>query len=161
MRRPIILALVIVAGAFFFTSCSREGKVKEAGRQGMEEHGMPADWKFSLPKGDPAQGREIFVQLECYKCHEIKGEAFPTMAKGESGTGPELSQMAGMHPIEFYAESIVNPNAVIDPEDKARGYLGEDGKSKMPDYSDVLTVKQLADLAIYLASLKEAKHTGH
>lgn len=69
--------------------------------------------------------------------------------------------MAGMHPIEFYAESIVNPNAVIAPEDKARGYLGEDGKSKMPDYSDVLTVKQLADLAIYLASLKGAKHTGH
>ena len=161
MRRPIILALVIAAGAFFFTSCSREGKVKEAGQQGMEEHGMPADWKFSLPKGDPAQGREIFVQLECYKCHEIKGETFPAMAKGESGIGPELSQMAGMHPIEFYAESIVNPNAVIDPEDKSRGYLGEDGKSKMPDYSDVLTVKQLADLAIYLASLKEAKHTGH
>lgn len=161
MRRHIILALVIVGGEFFFTSCSREGKVKEAGQQGMEEHGMPADWKFSLPKGDPAQGREIFVQLECYKCHEIKGETFPAMAKGESGTGPELSQMAGMHPIEFYAESIVNPNAVIDPEDKARGYLGEDGKSKMPDYSDVLTVKQLADLAIYLASLKEAKHTGH
>ena len=27
------------------------------------------------------------------------------------------------------------------------GYVGEDGKSKMPDYNSVLTVKQVADLA--------------
>jgi mono/diheme cytochrome c family protein len=36
--------------------------------------------------------------------------------------------------------------------------VGEDGKSKMPDYSDILTVKQVADLAAYLASLKGGKY---
>lgn len=76
------------------------------------------------------------------------------------GIGPELSQMAGMHPVEFLAESIINPNAVIDPEDKEKGYVGEDGRSKMPDYSDVLTVRQVADLAAYLDSLKEKGHAG-
>jgi len=35
---------------------------------------------------------------------------------GEKGVGPELSQMGGMHPVEFLAESIANPNAVIDAE---------------------------------------------
>jgi mono/diheme cytochrome c family protein len=65
--------------------------------------------------------------------------------------------MAGMHPPEFFAESIINPNAVIDPDDKKLGYVGEDGKSKMPDYSSVLTVKQVADLASYIASLKGQK----
>lgn len=161
MRRPIILALVIVGGAFSFTSCSKEGKVKEKSRQEMGEHRMPADWRFSLPEGDPAQGREIFVQMECYKCHEIQGETFPMVAEGERGAGPELSQMAGMHPIEFFAEAIIHPNAVIDPDDKAKGYVGEDGKSKMPDYNDVLTVKQVLDMATYLASLKGAKHSSH
>lgn len=58
------------------------------------------------------------MELECYKCHEVKGESLPTVAETEKGIGPELSQMAGMHPPEFFAESIVNPNAVIDPEDK-------------------------------------------
>jgi hypothetical protein len=29
---------------------------------------------------------------------------------------PELSEMAGMDPPEFFAESIINPNAVIDPD---------------------------------------------
>ena len=66
--------------------------------------------------------------------------------------------MAGMHPVEFFAESIINPNAVIDPKGKELGCLGEDGKPKMPDYSDVLTIRQVADLAAYLASLKGQEH---
>ena len=69
--------------------------------------------------------------------------------------------MAGMHPPEFFAESIINPNAVIDPDAKKLGYVGEDGKSRMPNYNDVLTVKQLTDLAAYLASLKDGGHRSH
>lgn len=122
---------------------------------------MQAEWKFALPQGDPIEGRKVFVEMECYKCHEVGGETFPAVAAGEKGVGPELSQMAGMHPVEFFAESIINPNAVIDPKAKELGYIGEDGKSKMPDYSSVLTVKQVIDLATYLTSLKGAKHSGH
>ena len=69
--------------------------------------------------------------------------------------------MAGMHPVEFFAESIMNPNAVIDPDASEKGYLGEDGKSKMPDYSDTLTIKQVTDLAAYLASLKGQAGKAH
>ena len=140
-------------------SCSKETKHAEMAHQGGE--GMPAGWKFTLPRGDPVEGRKVFVELECYKCHEIMGESFPAPAAGEKGVGPELSQMAGMHPAEFFAESIINPNAVIDQEDRARGYLGEDGKSKMPDYNDVLTVKQVADVVAYLNSLKGGGHKTH
>ena len=69
--------------------------------------------------------------------------------------------MARIHPVEYFAESIINPNAVIYPGDKEKGYLGEDGKSKMPDYNEVLTVKQVTDLATYIASLKGQNHAGH
>ena len=72
--------------------------------------------------------------------------------------------MAGMHPPEFFAESIINPNAVIDPDAKKLGYVGEDGKSKMPDYNSVLTTKQVIDLAAYVGSLKAQKsheQAGH
>jgi mono/diheme cytochrome c family protein len=116
-------------------------------------HGTPKDWKFTLGKGDAAEGRKLFVEIECYKCHEIKGESFPSVAADEKGIGSELSQMAGMHPIEFFAESIANPDAVIDADAKEQGHVDADGKSKMPSFADVLTVKQLADLSTYLASL--------
>jgi mono/diheme cytochrome c family protein len=160
MHRIIALAGVLIV----FFACSKERKEKEVSHQEMGAHGMSSDWKFTLPKGDPAEGRKILVEVECYKCHEVKGEKFPALAEGEKGVGPELSQMAGMHPPEFFAESIINPNAVIDPDAQKLGYVGEDGKSKMPDYNSVLTVKQVVDLAAYIASLKGLKpneHTGH
>ncbi|MGH7775514.1 MAG: c-type cytochrome [Candidatus Binatia bacterium] len=155
MKRAIIfLVLMVLSGEFFLVACSREKKGKEAGGQ-MAGHGMPTQWKFTLPQGDAGAGRKIFVEVECYKCHEVKGEQFPAIAKAEKGVGPELSQMAGMHPVEFFAESIMNPNAVMDPDARQRGYLGDDGKSKMPNYNDILTAKQVVDLAAYLGSLKK------
>ncbi|MGH7796464.1 MAG: c-type cytochrome [Candidatus Binatia bacterium] len=123
---------------------------------GHGDHGTPKDWKFTLAKGDAAAGRELFIELECYK--EVKGENFPNVAENDRGTGPELSRMAGSHPIEFFAESIANPNAVIDADAKEEGHIGPDGKSKMPAFADVLTVKQLTDLATYLASLSGGAH---
>jgi len=154
-----LVALLIASGILSLVSCSKQEKQKETGE--MAGHGMAADWKFTLPAGDAAAGRKVFVEVECYKCHEVKGEKFPAVAEQEKGVGSELSQMAGMHPVEFFAESIINPNAVIDPKGKELGYLGEDGKSKMPDYSDVLTAKQVTDLATYLTSLKGQEHKSH
>jgi mono/diheme cytochrome c family protein len=152
MYRIIAFAVALMA---FFASCSKEKRVKkELSHQEMDVHGMPSDWKLTVSKGSPAEGRKLFVEMECYKCHEVKGEKFPGVAENEKGIGPELSQMARMHPPEFFAESIINPNAVIDPDAKKLGYVGEDGKSKMPDYNSVLTIKQVADLASYIASLK-------
>lgn len=161
MRVVILVLLFIPGGAFGLVSCSEGKKEKEVAHKEMGEHEMPADWRFTLPKGESLEGRKIFIELECYKCHEVRGETFPAVAAGEKGVGPELSQMAGMHPVEFFAESIINPNAVIDPKAKELGYIGEDGRSKMPDYSNLLTVKQVADLAAYIASLKGEKHSGH
>lgn len=161
MKRAIILLLLmILSGGVFLTSCSKEQKKEEAGR-GMAEHGMQASWRFTLPKGDPVGGRKVFLELECYKCHEIKGETFPAVSIAEKGVGPELSQMAGMHPMEFFVESIINPNTVIDPDAKEKVYLGDDGKSRMPNYNDILTVKQVSDLASYLASLKGEGRKSH
>jgi mono/diheme cytochrome c family protein len=149
----IALLLVVAAIAVGVVSCQKDHSVKPAAGGHDGEHGTPKDWKFTLGKGDAAEGRALFVEIECYKCHEIKGEKFPNVSADEKDVGPELSQMAGMHPIEFFAESIANPDAVIDADAKEQGYVGADGKSKMPSFADVLTVKQLADLATYLASL--------
>jgi len=149
----VSLFLVVVSIAVAVVSCQKHDSAKHDDGGHGDQHGMPKDWKFTLAKGDAAEGRKLFVEIECYKCHEVKGESFPNVAANEKGVGPELSQMGGMHPVEFFAESIVNPNAVIDEDAKEQGHVGPDGRSKMPSFADILTVKQLTDLATYLASL--------
>jgi mono/diheme cytochrome c family protein len=103
-------------------------------------------------------GRKVFVALECFACHEVRGEQFPSPAKATRGPGPALTGMGTHHPPEYFAESILNPNRVIvtGPE-----YTGADGRSRMPDYSESLTVRQLIDLVAYLKSLREEGHDGH
>ena len=41
------------------------------------KHGTPAGWTLSWPVGDASRGRAVFVRLECYSCHEVRGEQFP------------------------------------------------------------------------------------
>jgi hypothetical protein len=112
------------------------------------EHGTPEGWKFSWPLGNPVKGRAVFVKLECYSCHEVKGETFPAPS-GE--IGPELSVMGPLHDTEYFAEAILNPNAVIE---KGKGYEAADGSSKMPSYNDLVMVHEVVDLVAYLKGLK-------
>lgn len=110
------------------------------------EHHHPKDWRFTLPKGDGVKGREVFVKYECYYCHEVRGEDF---AFAGVDYGPELSQMGPLHPLEYFAESIMNPSAVASAQDR-----DANGKSRMPSYNDKMTVQELIDVSAYLASLK-------
>ncbi len=127
-------------------------------------HGTPRGWKLVWPKGDPAKGREVFTKLECYSCHEVRGERFP--APTDTGkVGPELAQMGPVHPAEYFAEAIINPSAVIE---KGKGYQAPDGTSKMPSYNDSVTVQEVIDLVAYLRQLRPAPgapagqgHGGH
>jgi uncharacterized protein involved in high-affinity Fe2+ transport len=73
--------------------------------------------------------------------------------------------MGDHHPVEYFAESILNPNAIIIT---GPGYTDADGLSIMPDYRDSLTVAELIDLVAYLKSLQgehatsgAAPHDGH
>ena len=126
----------------------------------LHKHGgVPPGWRFAVPAGDPKAGREMFGKLECYKCHEVKGEQFPHAPREPGDVGPALTGMGPHHPAEYLAESLLNPNAVIVV---GEGHTGPDGLSRMPDYNDSLTVKQLIDLVAYLKSLGgEHPHGGN
>lgn len=106
----------------------------------------PANWKFTLPKGDAAKGRKVFEKYACYDCHLIRSQDFPFAGMDY---GPELSQMGRLHPLEYFAESVINPSAWASKQDR-----GPDGKSYMPEYNDRMTVQELIDLSTYLASLR-------
>jgi hypothetical protein len=118
--------------------------------------GVPPGWRFTLPPGDAAAGRQAFVDHKCYACHAIAGEQFPLPPGASATAGPELSGMGGHHPAEYLAESIVNPSAVLID---GPGYIGGDGRSIMPAYPD-MTLAQLVNLVTYLKTLG-APEAGH
>jgi len=129
----------------------RKVTMEELHRQG----GVPRGWKFALPAGDPVKGRQLFADLECYKCHAIQGESFPPGGGDARNVGPDLTGMGGMHPAEYFAESILSPNAVILD---GPGYSSPDGTSIMPSYADSLSVTQLVDLVAFLKGLTGGGH---
>jgi cytochrome c1 len=136
---------------------SHGGHASHGSSAGHGEHQTPEGWKFTWPKGDPVKGLEVFVKLECYSCHEVKGLKFPAPS-GE--IGPELSVMGPLHDAEYFAEAIINPNAIIEP---GHGYQAADGSSKMPSYNDLVTLQEVIDLVAYLKALKPPVDapTGH
>lgn len=107
---------------------------------------------FTLPDGDPALGKAAFIELRCHSCHQIAGIEQLT-AEGEK---PKISVKLGgkVTKIKTYGElvtSVINPSHRL-----AKGYpMGEiqqDGVSKMRNYNDVMTVRQLVDLVAFLQS---------
>ena len=151
------LRLVTTAALLLLSACAVTAQTRPAPRpsaDGHAAHGTPRGWTFTLPAGDPARGRAAFEKFECFKCHEVKGEKFPAPSD-PANAGPELAYMSAHHPAEFFAESIVNPRAVID-----RRYAASDGSSKMPSFNDSMTVQEMVDLVAYLTGLK-APGGGH
>src|SRR5262245_965393 len=117
--------------------------------------GVPPGWRFTLPPGDPAAGRQVYVDFKCYACHAIKGEQFP-LKPGETATaGPDLTGMGRHHPTEYLVESILDPNAVLI---EGPGFIGGDGRSIMPA-TPAMTLGQLTDLVAYLKS--QGGDAGH
>lgn len=119
---------------------------------------MPKGWRFTIPTGDHHAGRQVFIDFECFKCHEVAGEDFPAPKAEQGDVGPALTGMGPMHPAEYFVETIIDPNAsamwrIKHHSEENKGYLGADGRSKMPSYSDTMTARQVIDLVAYLKSL--------
>lgn len=164
---PLVWA---VAAALLLSACDRpaqgtatEGRIDYAARPPvrltMEElhrgGGVPPGWTLSVARGEVEVGRRIFRAQGCPSCHAIQGE--PTV-DGERRPGPDLTGMGSHHPGAYFAEAIVNPNAVIVD---GPGYAGADGLSTMPAYPH-LTVGELTHVVTYLESLTSGggEHAG-
>jgi putative copper resistance protein D len=114
-------------------------------KERRQSNDTSSGWNFTPPPGDEGRGRTVFVQLECFTCHTVQGEAVPA----PSQPGPDLTDIGSRHP-GYVVESIMHPNAMIVD---GPGYTDADGRSIMPDYRDKLTVSALIDLVAYLRSL--------
>ncbi len=109
---------------------------------------------FLLPEGDIEEGKAAFLELQCNSCHTVDGVDLPPPVVIPA---PSASVVLGGHVFEirtdgYLVTSIINPSHEL-----ARGLNGEQittstGESRMPDYSEIMTVQQLIDLVAFLQS---------
>jgi len=117
-----------VFGALLLAGCGGEKTVSPTG---SVEGTLP-----KAAKGNPAEGKKVFVDNGCGGCHTFK-------AAGTNGkVGPNLDDVLKGKDAEFVKTSITDPNAEIAP-----GFT----PNIMPqNYGSQLTAKQLADLVAFL-----------
>ena len=117
---------------------------------GCAPDGLHSAAEFRLPNGDPAAGRQDFVELRCYVCHEVKG--IEARFQGTPAAHVELGGKVSR--VKSYAElvtSIINPTHKIPSDRPGKGEVPA-GESVMAlaGLNDVMTVTQLVDLVAFL-----------
>jgi len=106
---------------------------------------------FSLPNGDVARGQATFVDLRCNGCHRVAG-----LDLGQPTASPPVPVVLGGEVPHVKTDgelvtSIIDPSHQI-AKDFPPDLVKRGGGSRMPDYSDVMTVRQLVDLVAFLQS---------
>ena len=110
-----------------------------------------------LPEGDLARGEEAFQALGCGDCHSIAGESAGARGGGREDRLVDVVLGGRVTHIETHGElvtSIVNPTHRF-PLSHPRRSIAEASPTKMPDYGDIMTVRQLIDVTAYLQSKYE------
>ena len=103
---------------------------------------VPQGWTFTFPEGHASAGKTVFLNMQCYSCHNIAGEKLPFRAKA---IGPDLTGYSDL-PKEYLAESIIKAHTVV----AAPGYTVKEGKAVMGVQNHFLTVQELVDLVAFL-----------
>lgn len=123
--------------------------VKAAGAEGAAPQ-LPKDWKFEMPAGDAEAGKADFIKLQCTLCHKVPAAGLS--ATRERDLGPELGPAYGKLPPEYIAEAIVNRHKHI--AGTLEKYTGaKKVSSKMEEFSDEMTVRELIDIVAFVHSL--------
>lgn len=103
---------------------------------------------FRLPPGDQARGKQVFLALECYRCHEVSGVILPR-TQSQPATTVKLGGLTTRIITDGYlVTSIINPGHATAPGTRDR--LAAGVVPRMPDFSERVTGRDLADLAAFL-----------
>ncbi len=107
------------------------------------------EWKFTLPEGNSQAGKEKFIELQCYTCHNIDIPGFDAPETyGE--IGPDLTLDYTKLSLEYLAESIIKGHEQV----ANRDYEKKKDVAGMGNYNDFLTVTELTNLAAFLKERK-------
>lgn len=110
---------------------------------GGQQTATPPTSELFLPIGDADAGRQAFIDLRCYSCHRVQGDAEmpPTTS---ANLGPEIGEPQADEPRDYIAQSIISPSHELPP-------LAEGPLSHMGDYRQAMTVQQLIDVVAFVS----------
>lgn len=120
------------------------------------EVSLPPDARLVLPLGKAPRGRELYVGVYgCVACH---GDP---RIPGSNNVGPHLAGVAGVageraegvNAAQYLYESIIDPGAVIAP--LCKGGQPCSAPTAMPEYASLMSLQDVADVLVYVASLRE------
>lgn len=141
---PIVVILCVACGSRDAAEPRAEDAVAEA----------PAQVCFYLPPGDAAAGRETCLVMGCAACHKVEAAGFPAPVATPAVSvvlGPDVARRSRAE----LAESIVAPSHKI-PEGLAN--VSEGKLSRMGNYTDSMTVRELVDLIAFIQSIDEREN---
>jgi mono/diheme cytochrome c family protein len=104
-----------------------------------------------LPDGDAERGRQVFLDQKCHTCHRVEGVDLPA----PSASPPVPVVLGGPVPHVKTDGDLVT--SILNPSHSLPGaYRPEEVKageaSRMPDYGDTLSARQLVDVIAFLQS---------
>ena len=134
IARHAALSLIAVLVLLLVSGCSRDATSAVG---------------FRLPDGDAANGRAVFLYMQCHQCHTVAGEDFPAIPFAD----PPYVELGGeVTRVKTYGELVT---AIINPSHKladqyAADLVSENGESNMYNYNQYMTVQELTDLVHFL-----------
>lgn len=133
------LVMVIVAGLAVTTACQDRTAMRN----------------FVLPEGNVADGKQAFKDLYCNDCHSIGDIGW----NGNEAAGNVHIQLGGeVTRIQSYGElltSVINPSHKISKKyqkDQEVTLPGGQSKMELYNYNEVMTVRELVDIVMFLQS---------
>ncbi len=128
--KQLAVVLLLVAGA----ACG-------SGRTSPSAFRLPAD-------GNIERGKTAFLALGCNSCHEVSGVDLPR----PSVQPPVPVVLGGMVDTRlsnaYLVTAIIYPSYELAPFPREQVVRG--GHSRMPEYTETMTVRQLTDIVAFL-----------
>lgn len=122
-----------------------------------KDEGMTPAGGFFLPDGNVEAGQKAFARLKCNSCHWVQNEIRLSEPVAEK-TGPMIGWKQASYSPGWIANSIVSPSHTIalDSDGEAEGSQ----LSRMGDFKDIMTVRELMDIVSYIKSLNGQQDSG-
>jgi hypothetical protein len=111
---------------------------------------------FHLPDGSVENGRAAFVELRCHGCHQVEGVDLPAPVADPPVPVVLGGVVAQARTDGELAGAIVDPSHRLAPQYPTR-LVRAGTRSRMGDFSETMTVRQLVDLVAFLQSRYEVR----
>ncbi len=113
----------------------------------------PAGWRFTLPPGDARAGEKVFRALKCWSCHRVEGLTIAEAGDQDGRIGPRLTRAQAVLPREYIAERLIRYDRFLEEGFRNATWSRSDGTSRMGNYNDTMSVRELIDLVEFVRSI--------